>query len=96
MPAAHRPGRKAGAFVVLVDGDPVLFLEKGGRSLLQWGQPDDTVRRAAEALAHEAARLGVGKAIIQRVNGAPVPTASGPFVDAGFLPTPRGLRLRAR
>ena len=96
MPAAHRPGRKAGAFVVLVDGDPVLFLEKGGRSVLQWEHSDATVRLAAEALLRDAGRLGVRKAIIQRVNGTPVATTSGPFVDAGFLPTPRGLRLRSR
>jgi ATP-dependent Lhr-like helicase len=82
--------------VVLVDGDPVLFLEKGGRSLLQWEHSHETVQRAAAALVRDAARLGVGRAVIQRVNGAAVPTESGPFVDAGFLPTPRGLRLRTR
>src|SRR6266540_2933415 len=30
----HRPGRKAGAVVALVDGELVLYVEKGGRSLL--------------------------------------------------------------
>ncbi|MDT9156127.1 hypothetical protein, partial [Escherichia coli] len=30
----HRPGRKAGALVVLVDGALVLYLERGGRSAL--------------------------------------------------------------
>src|SRR5687768_11438436 len=27
----HRPGRKAGALVVLVDGGPALYVERGGR-----------------------------------------------------------------
>ena len=30
----HRPGRKAGAVVVLVNGELVMYLERGGRSLL--------------------------------------------------------------
>ena len=30
----HRPGRRAGAVVVLADGSPVLYLERGGRTLV--------------------------------------------------------------
>ena len=33
---SHRPGRKAGAVVVMVDGELVLYLERGGKSLLMW------------------------------------------------------------
>ena len=32
----HRPGRKAGALVVLVDGELVMYVERGGKSLLTW------------------------------------------------------------
>ena len=32
--SAGRPARAAGAYVVLVDGEPVAFLERGGRSLV--------------------------------------------------------------
>ena len=32
----HRPARKAGALVVLVDGAPALYVERGGRSLLSF------------------------------------------------------------
>src|SRR5690606_38327014 len=32
--SGHRPGRKAGALVVLVDGVCVLFVERGGRTVL--------------------------------------------------------------
>ena len=32
----HRPGRKAGALVVLVEGAPALYVERGGRSLLSF------------------------------------------------------------
>src|SRR5581483_6934542 len=36
----HRPGRKAGALVVLVDGVPVLYVERGGRSLLSFTEDE--------------------------------------------------------
>jgi ATP-dependent Lhr-like helicase len=32
----HRPGRKAGALVVLVDGELTLYVERGGKTLLAW------------------------------------------------------------
>ena len=43
----HRPGRKAGALVVLVDGALALYVERGGRSLLSWSddEADDPVGR---------------------------------------------------
>ncbi|MBJ7385680.1 MAG: winged helix DNA-binding domain-containing protein, partial [Mycolicibacterium sp.] len=34
----HRPGRKAGALVVLVDGELAWFLERGGRTLLSYSE----------------------------------------------------------
>ena len=37
--SGHRPGRKAGALVVLVDGALTLYVERGGKTLLTW--PDD-------------------------------------------------------
>lgn len=35
----HRPGRKAGALVVLVDGELTLYVERGGKTLLAWPGP---------------------------------------------------------
>ena len=32
----HQPARKAGALVVLVDGELVLYVERGGKTLLSW------------------------------------------------------------
>ena len=48
--SGHRPGRKAGALVVLVDGELTLYVERGGRTLLTWtDDPDllDPGRRVA-------------------------------------------------
>ncbi len=38
----HRPGRKAGSVVVLVDGALVLYLERGGKTVLVWGDDPAT------------------------------------------------------
>ncbi|MCX3060499.1 ATP-dependent helicase [Streptomyces beihaiensis] len=34
--AGHKPGRKAGSLVVLVDGELTLYMERGGKTLLAW------------------------------------------------------------
>ena len=47
----HQPGRKAGALVVLVDGDLVLYVERGGKTLLTYTDDPDLLRAAAAALA---------------------------------------------
>ena len=93
----HRPGRKARAVVVIVDGRLVFYVEKGGRTLLSYPHEDDTVQPAVDALVL-AARDGVlGKLSVEKADGEPVLDApfAGALMDAGFRPTSRGLRLRA-
>ncbi|NEB12643.1 DEAD/DEAH box helicase, partial [Streptomyces coelicoflavus] len=102
--ATHKPGRKAGSLVVLVGGEPALYMERGGKTLLLWPSDPDwlptedpPLRAAAEALA-EAARAGsLGTVTVERVNGAAALTSPfGPLLEgAGFIATPRGLRIRA-
>jgi ATP-dependent Lhr-like helicase len=96
-----RPGRKAGALVVLVDGELVWFLERGGRSMLSFA--DDSAQAnhaAAVALADLVAAGQVNSILIERINSAPVlgpqlpATVAAALTDAGFARTPRGLRLR--
>jgi ATP-dependent Lhr-like helicase len=97
----HRPGRKAGALVVLVDGDLVLYVEKGGRTLLTFTDRVDALRLAAERLAATVRAGRLGRMTLVRADGEDLLTG-GPgstplgraLVDAGFGPTPRGLRLR--
>jgi ATP-dependent Lhr-like helicase len=92
--STHRPARKAGAIVVLVDGQPGLYLEKGGRSLLTFPASDADLAAGARALAQRAGRLGLGRAVITRVNGAaPTVEMTAVLEQAGFQPTPRGLRV---
>ncbi|MYS05074.1 hypothetical protein GTW71_01095, partial [Streptomyces sp. SID6041] len=97
--AGHKPGRKAGALVVLVDGELALYMERGGKTLLSWRtEPDDpALKAAAEALAAAAKSGTLGTVTVERVNGATSLTSplAGPLEKAGFVATPRGLRLRA-
>ncbi len=98
-----RPGRKAGALVVLVDGELVWFLERGGRSLLNFSSDPEAHRAAAGALAEFVVGGRVASILVERVDGVPVlePAQSGEraqvsaaLADAGFVRTPRGLRGR--
>ncbi|MFG3141600.1 DEAD/DEAH box helicase [Streptomyces sp. NPDC048211] len=97
--AGHKPGRKAGSLVVLVDGELTLYMERGGKTLLAWPtDPDDPALRAAATALAGAARAGaLGTVTVERTNGASSLTSPlGRTLEAaGFLATPRGLRLRA-
>jgi ATP-dependent Lhr-like helicase len=93
----HRAGRKSGAVVVLVGGRLVIYVERGGRTLLSYTDDDALLQPAVDALAL-AAREGIlGKLHVERADGEAVQdTAFGDaLMEAGFRATSRGLRLRA-
>jgi len=92
----HRPGRKAGAVVVVVDGHLVLYVERGGRSLLSFTEDADLVAPAARALAGAVHGGALGRLTVERTDGTPALASSlgAALEEAGFVPTPRGLRLR--
>jgi ATP-dependent Lhr-like helicase len=93
---AHRPGRKAGALVGLVDGELVLYVERGGRTLLSWSADPEALEPVAAALASAVRNGALGRVTVERADGAGVhdsPLASA-LESAGFRATPRGLRLR--
>jgi ATP-dependent Lhr-like helicase len=97
-PSSHRPGRKAGALVVLVDGSLVLYVERGGRTLLSWTDDPEQLAPSAAALAAAVRDGALGRLTVERADGlragedSPLTQA---LEAAGFRPTPRGLRLRA-
>ncbi|MEV7417656.1 ATP-dependent helicase [Streptomyces sp. NPDC089919] len=95
--AGHKPGRKAGSLVVLVDGELALYLERGGKTLLAWPEPDSPALLAATAALAAAARAGqVGALTVERTNGTAALTSplGRSLESAGFHATPKGLRLR--
>ncbi|WP_431948432.1 ATP-dependent helicase [Actinacidiphila sp. bgisy167] len=107
----HRPGRKAGALVVLVDGELTLYVERGGKTLLAWpgpagaaadgreggGADEERLQAAADALALAVRDGALGRLTVERTNGeSALTSALGRALEAaGFHATPRGLRLRS-
>ena len=98
----HRPGRKAGAVVVLVDGALTLYLERGGKTALAFVSDPALLHLAAEAVAGLVQRKAVDSLVVEKVNGDSV-LSSEELVTAvrdgllagGFYQTPKGVRMRA-
>jgi ATP-dependent Lhr-like helicase len=104
MAGGHKPGRKAGALVVLSDGRPVLYVERGGKTLLtfppaagsSWDDAPAVLQSAVDALALAVREGALGRLTVERADGESInnsPLAQA-LESAGFHPTPRGLRLR--
>lgn len=64
----HRPARKAGACVVLVDGAPVLYVERGAKTLLAFTTDPVLLEAAAPALARMVSAGGAEKISVEKVN----------------------------
>ena len=92
----HRPGRKAGGLVVLVDGELVLYLERGGRTVLSFSDDGDVLRSAAGDLAETARFRRLDTLTVEKVNGDGVygTELATALQEAGFVVTPRGYTLR--
>jgi ATP-dependent Lhr-like helicase len=96
--AGARAARVAGAHVVLLGGEAVLFVERGGRSLVPLRDPDDAwLRPALEALVAHVRRGGVKRLAVERFDGAPVTESEvlPLLVELGFVAGPRRAILRA-
>ncbi|HSL10924.1 MAG TPA: DEAD/DEAH box helicase, partial [Actinomycetota bacterium] len=89
-----RPSRSAGAFVVLVDGAPSVFVERGGRTLATFDGSDDRVWPDAVAALVKDGRLR--RVELRQIDG--VPATDHPSADrlreVGFVDGYRGLTLR--
>jgi ATP-dependent helicase Lhr and Lhr-like helicase len=103
--AGRRPARVPGAHVVMLDAEPVLYVEKGGKGLVALREPlertsGDPAPWLAEALEALAAHVRAGRLhrlAIERFDGEPI--VGSPFehalVEAGFSQGPRKLTLSA-
>ena len=84
-----RPARRAGAYVVLDDGNLAGFVERGGRTVLTFTDEPDT---AVDALI-ELAKRRRSRLTVETIDGRPA--ATGPLAvrlgKAGFTPGYRGL-----
>ncbi|WP_345415655.1 ATP-dependent helicase [Actinomycetospora chlora] len=95
--SSHRPGRKAGALVVLTDGEPAIYVERGGKSLLSFTTDHDTLAAAASALATAVREGWLGSIAVEKADGSGSldGVLAEVLTDAGFRHSPKGLRLRA-
>ena len=108
-PLRHRPARKAGACVVLVDGAPVLYLERGAKTLLIFTTDPVLLEAAAPAITRMMDSGGMDKISIEKVNDVglldgsptfdrngedPVQTLRRALQHQGFYTTVRGLSMR--
>jgi ATP-dependent Lhr-like helicase len=92
----HKPGRKAGALIILANGALVLYVERGGKTLLSWTDDPALLEPCAAALAAAVREGALGRMTVEKTDGETVrdtPLARA-LQSAGFRPTPRGLRLR--
>jgi len=75
----------------------VLYVERGGKTLLSWSSELSVLEPATLALAAAVRAGALGRLTVERADGGGVydsPLARA-LESAGFRPTPRGLRLRA-
>lgn len=91
-----RPSRRAGALVIIDDGELLLFMERGGRSILIWTDDEQKQLRAAISLVQRLRAAKTPRIATERINGAPAlehPLAAA-LRQAGFHSSPSGLRFQ--
>jgi ATP-dependent Lhr-like helicase len=89
----RRPSRSPGAYVLLRDGEPLLFVERGGRGILRLRELGEGLAEAVGELAAAAQGGVLPRLAIERVDGEPV-IGSGleeTLIAAGFSRQPRRL-----
>jgi ATP-dependent helicase Lhr and Lhr-like helicase len=97
-PSGRRPARAPGAYVLLRDGEPLVYVERGGRSVLRLVELDDAGLSAAmQALADAVSGGRLPKLGVEKLDGEPV-IGSGheeALLSAGFSRGPRKLTASA-
>ncbi|MBE6477052.1 MAG: DEAD/DEAH box helicase [Propionibacteriaceae bacterium] len=95
---AHRPSRKAGALVVLDDGAPVIYLERGAHTLVTFAGAEPEATGRALSLVGDLVDAGrLVPVAIDRIDGRSALEAAGlrgALESAGFVMSPRGYRRR--
>ena len=98
-PGGRRPARTPGAHVLMRDGAPLIYVERGGRGIVRLVElSDEELAAAVAALAKEVGAGRLPKLAIEKLDGDPV-IGSGQeeaLLEAGFSRGPRKLTLAAR
>jgi ATP-dependent Lhr-like helicase len=94
----RRAARVPGAYVVTLDAEPVLYVERGGKGLVTLREPNEEwLRPALEALADHVRRGRLKRLGIERFDGEPVVGSELEplLIEIGFRQGPRRLTLTA-
>jgi ATP-dependent helicase Lhr and Lhr-like helicase len=94
----RRPSRVPGAYVVTLDAEPALYVERGGKGLLPLRKPaENWLGEALDALAAEVRRGRVPRLGVERFDGEPVigSPVGALLIELGFRQGPRRLTLSA-
>ncbi|HEX2264662.1 MAG TPA: DEAD/DEAH box helicase, partial [Solirubrobacterales bacterium] len=98
LEGGRRPGRTPGAHLLLRDGEPLVFVERGGRGLLRLKPIEGKeLEEAMRALAEAVSDGHLPKLAVEKLDGEPV-IGSGheeALVGAGFNRGPRKLTATA-
>jgi ATP-dependent Lhr-like helicase len=98
LEGGRRPGRTPGAYLLLRDGEPEVFVERGGRGLLRLrSMEEDELGAAMRALAEAVVAGQLPKLAIEKLDGEAV-IGSGheeALIGAGFSRGPRKLTASA-
>jgi ATP-dependent helicase Lhr and Lhr-like helicase len=94
LEGGRRPGRTPGSYLLLRDGEPVVFIERGGRGLLRLREMDEEeLGTAMRALADAVTAGHLPKLAVEKLDGEAV-IGSGheeALIAAGFNRGPRKL-----
>jgi ATP-dependent helicase Lhr and Lhr-like helicase len=98
LEGGRRPSRTPGAHLLLRDGEPLVFIERGGRGLLRLQHfKGEELEEAMRALADAVVEGHLPKLAIEKLDGEPV-IGSGheeSLIGAGFSRGPRKLTASA-
>jgi len=99
LEGGRKPGRTPGAHLLLRDGEPVVFVERGGRGVLRLRKLDAAeLQEAMQALADAVSAGQLPKLAVEKLDGEAV-IGSGheeALIEAGFSRGPRKLTASAR
>jgi ATP-dependent Lhr-like helicase len=97
--SGRRPARTPGAHVLMRDGAPLIYVERGGRGIVRLVElTADELTAAVQALAAEVGAGRLPKLALEKLDGDPV-IGSGQediLLEAGFSRGPRKLTFAAR
>jgi len=87
---------------VMVEGELAVYVERGGKTLLTFTEDAEVLSPAMTGLATAVRRGALGRLTVEKADGASIlgvgersSALRQALEGAGFVATPRGLRLRA-